>query len=316
MKRLREFALLPLLIVGPFLLASSMAVGLQGCALFQKKVKDIPDDIRQCFGPDVKGDLGSLVSGIEAALVCELSSGGNALPACVIEGLQTIADRIGPSGKADVRCVIDKIATDAAARQGKAGLTPEEAVRDARAKLLNKQGVFVSVLSPGDSKPVDPPSSLIHFAMGGEMHTPMATFAANWATPAACMHGSHDLSPAFPGAACIRDDLTWEDVVSEMRAECLQRTCEIGFGGSPFADAATVLSGANYVEHVELSQAAEQRIVKLPGRFDIGELPEQHASGLVFDYDGAVRLMVANVTQPVPVWLAFPVGAEIVMAGQ
>jgi len=130
---------------------AAFGAGASGCFL-PKKVKDVPDDIRQCFGPDVKGAIGDLVNGIETALVCELSSGGQALPACVIEGLQTVAEEIGPSGKADVQCVIDKIAKDAAARVGKTGLTPEEVVRDQRAKLLSERGVFLSwnQLSPDE----------------------------------------------------------------------------------------------------------------------------------------------------------------------
>lgn len=116
-----------------------------GCALFQKKVADIPADIKACFGPDVKGDLGDIVKGVETALACELASGGQALPACVTEGLQTIAEEIGPSGKADVMCVVTMIANDAAARADKAGVTPEEAVRDQRAKLLTKRGALASL---------------------------------------------------------------------------------------------------------------------------------------------------------------------------
>lgn len=127
-----KLTLKPLLLVAAFGLA--FAAG--SCSWFEKKVVTVADDVETCFGPDVKGDLGDIVKGIGTALVCDVESGGDALPACTIEGLQTIAEEIGPSGKADVSCVVEKLAQDAAGQ--KVGASPEEALRTKRAKLYVK----------------------------------------------------------------------------------------------------------------------------------------------------------------------------------
>jgi hypothetical protein len=144
------------LMIGMIATAISMSVGLQGCSLFEKKVVTIADDVKTCFGSDVKGDLGDIVKGIGTALVCDVESGGIALPACTIEGLQTIAQEIGPSGKADVSCVVEKLAQDAAGQ--KVGASPEEVLRTRRAKLYVKARTL-ALRSPGDATPKTGPTA-------------------------------------------------------------------------------------------------------------------------------------------------------------
>lgn len=155
MKRTRTAILSVLCFAGALALPVAMSTGLQGCSFFEKKAKTVADDVKTCFGPDVKGDLGDLVKGIGTSLICDLASGGNALPACTIEGLQTIADEIGPNGKKDVQCVVQKLAQDAAGE--KVGASPEETIQTQRAKLLVKAQAL-SLLSPGDPTPKTGPT--------------------------------------------------------------------------------------------------------------------------------------------------------------
>lgn len=118
-------------------LVSVFFASVAGCAFFQKHVDPIPGDIKACFGPDFKGDVSDIVNAVEATLVCEVSSGGDALPACVTEGLADIAEKIGPSGTADVKCVIADIVTSAESK--KTGASPQELVMKQNGNLYLKK---------------------------------------------------------------------------------------------------------------------------------------------------------------------------------
>jgi hypothetical protein len=123
MRTLRRF-ILPAFVLGVLL----------GTSIRCAHVNKLADDIKACFGPDVKQDTGDLVSAIGNALVCDIESGGNAIPVCTTEALATIAEEIGPSGNADVKCVVEKLATDAAS--AKPGASPQDVVKYERAKML------------------------------------------------------------------------------------------------------------------------------------------------------------------------------------
>lgn len=120
---------LPILFVAAFVTGAAVK-----CATTQNLVQDV----KTCFGPDVKMDEQDILTQLGQDLSCDVAAPA-AVPACALTSLVTLAEEIGPNGKTDLQCVIHKMATSVAADAAlKPGADPKSAVSYRRAKYLDQ----------------------------------------------------------------------------------------------------------------------------------------------------------------------------------
>jgi hypothetical protein len=89
-------------------LVGAVAFGSVGCATVQPIVKDVV----ACAGPACADLATKLLPAAEIVLECEISTGGQSLPACAQQGLAALADALGSDGWRIVGCIVNAIEKD------------------------------------------------------------------------------------------------------------------------------------------------------------------------------------------------------------
>lgn len=231
----------------PFLLALlSVSMAVPGCAgAYDRCIKPVTSQITWA------GSGKELVDVVAQFLLCD---GGSSVmaPPCAVSTLADLASALGPGGTQVVNCLL-KYHVENGTPQLRARARAVGAKRGVIVGSLQCGGTLAqagNVTPPAAKHPDDMAGSYFMHGEEGPYQPPAATFASGDSPMGGCgQPGMHDLSPAFPGAACIRDDLTWSALLRLVRRQCEHRPCEVGFKhSSPLADATVQMSGARYFD--------------------------------------------------------------------